>query len=90
MRFTRLYVNDLPADTTEDELGDLFEQAGRVTSVQLIHPSMQHNCAFIEMISPEAVREAVQRFHGYDLRGSRLVVHPVPPPSRPRGAFARN
>ncbi len=86
MNHKRLYVGDLPADVTETQLQGLFNEVGGVESVNLMHNSAIQVFAFIEMVSPEAAREAIRRYNGYDLSGSRLIVYAVPPRSRPREA----
>jgi RNA recognition motif-containing protein len=86
MNHKRLYVGDLSSSVTEAELNNLFSEAGSVESVNLV-PSASHDLhgyAFIEMSTPEDAREAVLRFNGHTLDGSRLIVYTVPPRSRPR------
>ena len=86
MKHTRLYVGDIGANVSEDDLLNLFTQVGEVNSVNLVRETANssHAFAFVQMSSPEAARDAVQRFNGYDLRGSQLIVYTVPPQSRPR------
>ncbi len=59
---TKLYVGNLPYSTTEDELRELFTQAGTVTSVSLIMDRMTGSpkgFAFVEMGSPAEAEKAV-------------------------------
>ncbi len=86
MNHKRLYVGDLSSSVTEAELNNLFSQAGNVESVNLVRSTTNnlHGYAFIEMTTPEDAREAVTRFNGHTLDGSRLIVYTVPPRSRPR------
>lgn len=86
MNHKRLYVGDLPASVTEGQLQTLFSQIGPVESINLMRNSSVQTFAFIEMASPEAAREAIKRFNGYDFSGARLIVYAVPPKSRPREA----
>jgi RNA recognition motif-containing protein len=86
MNHKRLYVGDLPASVTENQLHNLFDGVGSVESINLMRNSAIHSFAFVEMASPEAAREAIKRFNGYDMQGSRLIVYAVPPKSRPREA----
>ena len=86
MNHKRLYVGDLPASVTENQLHNLFNVVGGVESINLMSNSTVHSFAFVEMTSPEAAREAIKRYNGYDMQGSRLIVYAVPPKSRPREA----
>ncbi len=86
MNHKRLYVGDLAPNITEEDLRQLFSEVGEIESVSLMHrntPTSQ-GFAFIEMTTPEAARDAIRRFNGYDLLGYRLIVYTVPPKSRPR------
>ena len=87
MNHKRLYVGDLPANVTEGQLQGLFTEVGGVESVNLVRNSSIQTFAFVEMASPEAAREAIKRYNGYDLSGARLIVYAVPPKSRPREAM---
>jgi RNA recognition motif-containing protein len=84
MNHKRLYVGDLPANITEGQLQSLFGEVGEIESVNLMRNSSVQTFAFVEMVSPEAARDAIRRFNGYDISGSRLIVYAVPPRSRPR------
>jgi RNA recognition motif-containing protein len=86
MNHKRLYVGDLAPEVTEEDLKQLFSEVGGVESISLMRRqnSASQGFAFIEMETPEAAREAIRRFNGYDLSGYRLIVYTVPPKSRPR------
>ncbi len=84
MNHKRLYVGDLPKGATEGQIKNLFTEVGSVDSIALMHNASTQRFAFVEMSTPEAAREAVKRYNGYDLDGSRLIVYAVPPKSRPR------
>jgi nucleolin len=89
MNHKRLYVGDLAPNITESELKQLFTEVGSVESIDLSQTRTANGFAFIEMANPEAAREAIKRFNGYDLSGFRLIVYAVPPRSRPREAATR-
>jgi RNA recognition motif-containing protein len=86
MNHKRLYIGDLAPDVTENDLRELFAEAGEVESIKMMQRQngMSQGFAFVEMATPEAAREAIRRFNGYDLSGYRLIVYTVPPQSRPR------
>jgi RNA recognition motif-containing protein len=86
MKHKRLYVGDLPSETTDAMLTTLFSEVGEIESITLQNTSPVQTFAFIEMVSPEAAKEAVRLFNGFVLEGRRLIVHTVPPKSRPRSA----
>lgn len=79
---TKLYVGNLPYSTTEDELRELFTQAGTVASVSIIMDRMTGSpkgFAFVEMGSPAEAEKAVTMFNGYSLNRRELKVNPARP-----------
>lgn len=85
----KLYVGNLSYGTTEQNLRELFMQAGNVTSVALIkEPGTQRSkgFAFIEMSSPSEVQKAISLFNGYTLDERQLTVS-VARPREERGGF---
>ena len=74
---TKLYVGNLSYSTTENELKDLFEQAGAVSEVILIkdrNTGRSKGFAFITMSSQVEVETAIQMFNDQDLGGRPLKV----------------
>jgi RNA recognition motif-containing protein len=86
MNHKRLYIGDLAPEVTENDLETLFGEVGSVESIKLMRSTRgtSRGFAFMEMATPEAARDAIKRFNGYDLKGYRLIVYAVPPQSRPR------
>ena len=83
----KLYVGNLSYQTTEQNLRELFMQAGSVTSVALIkEPGTQRSkgFAFVEMGSPSEVQKAIGMFSGYTLDERQLTVS-VARPREERG-----
>ena len=73
----KLYVGNLSYQTTEQNLRELFMQAGSVTSVALIkEPGTQRSkgFAFVEMGSQAEVQKAISMFNGYTLDERQLAV----------------
>ncbi len=73
----RIYAGNLPSDTTEKELTELFAAHGRVRSIKLAHDVFSGKCrgfGFIEMEGHEA-RAAIAGLNGKDLRGNLLRVN---------------
>jgi RNA recognition motif-containing protein len=79
---TKIYVGNLSFSTTEDELRELFAQAGTVTSVALIKDrdtGQSKGFAFIEMSNQAEVEKAIQMFNGKSLGNRELKVNMARP-----------
>ena len=88
---TKLYVGNLSFETTENALTDLFSQAGKVTSANMIQDKFtgkSRGFAFVEMSSSEEANKAIESFNGKELDGRALTVNIArPKEDRPRGDF---
>jgi cold-inducible RNA-binding protein len=79
---TKLYVGNLSYETTEDELRDLFAQAGTVASVALIKDrdtGRSKGFAFVEMSNQSEAEKAIQMFNGQELANRPLKVNAARP-----------
>lgn len=89
----KIYAGNLPSDTTEKELAELFSAHGRVRSIKLMHDVFSGKCrgfGFVEMEGHEA-RAAIAALNGKDLRGNPLRVSQERPlDARRRGAGSHN
>ena len=66
----KLYVGNLSYATTEDDLKDLFSNAGTVTSVAVIkdrETGRSKGFAFVEMSTKEEADKAVSQYNGYTM-----------------------
>jgi cold-inducible RNA-binding protein len=75
---TKIYVGNLSYATTEDELRELFAQAGTVASVALIKDrdtGQSKGFAFVEMSTQSEAEKAIQTFNGYTLADRALKVN---------------
>jgi cold-inducible RNA-binding protein len=71
----KLYVGNLPFNTTEDDLRNLFAQYGEVTSVKVISDrdtGRPRGFAFVEM---ENADEAIKALDGQEFEGRNLKVN---------------
>ena len=87
---TKLYVGNLPFDTSEDDLKELFTQAGGVGSVTLIKDRVSGQSkgfAFIEMADQEAMQNAIKTFNGFSYNNRELKVNIARPKEDHRRPF---
>ncbi len=73
----KLYVGNLSYNTTEDELRDLFAQAGTVVSTAIIMDRMtgrSKGFGFVEMDSEAEAEKAVNDFNGYNMGNREIKV----------------
>jgi RNA recognition motif-containing protein len=78
----RLYVGNVNFRATEEDLEELFSQAGEVVSTKLITDRVTgklRGFGFIEMASDEEAEKAVDMFNGSDFMDRRLVVNEARP-----------
>src|SRR5580693_5448607 len=90
MSQARLFVGNLSFQTGENELQDLFAQAGAVTSVNLMLDKMtgrSRGFAFVEFAAPEDAQKAIEQFHDKDFQGRKITVNIARPREEraPRG-----
>ena len=74
----KLYVGNIPFNTTEDELRAVFERHGRVESVNVItdrDSGRPRGFAFVEMDEASAAEEAMRALDGSELGGRSLRVN---------------
>jgi len=84
----RLYVGNLPYKTTDEDLTDLFGQAGPVDNVRVMRDQATGRArgfGFVEMTTDDAAQKAIEQFHQYELEGRALVVNEAKP--RESGGF---
>ena len=75
---TKLYVGNLSYSVTEDELRELFAQAGGVTSVAVIKDrdtGQSKGFAFVEFGTQADAQKAISRFNGQKLGERTLTVN---------------
>ncbi|MBI2645292.1 RNA-binding protein [Candidatus Uhrbacteria bacterium] len=84
----KLYVGNLPYSSTEDQLKELFSQAGTVESARIItdkYSGRSKGFAFVEMSSAEEAQKAIQTLNKVELDGRALAVSEArPQEDRPR------
>jgi cold-inducible RNA-binding protein len=77
----KVYVGNLPFRTTEDELSELFSQAGAVESVSIItdrETGRSKGFGFVSMNADEADK-AIAQFNGAQFGGRALTVNEARP-----------
>lgn len=93
----RLYVGNLPFNTTVDKLTQFFSQAGEVheAKIQMDPTGRSRGFGFVEMKTDEEAQKAVETLNGKELDGRALTVNEARPMSErpPRrgggGGFSR-
>ena len=86
---TKLYVGNLPYDATEEELNELFAQAGSVQSVTVVtdrETGRPRGFGFVEMATEEAARKAISMFNGQMLHDRQIKVNESRPREEGRGS----
>jgi cold-inducible RNA-binding protein len=91
---TKLYVGNLSFNTTENELQELFSQAGTVQEVTLMQDKFtgkSRGFAFVTMGSEEDAQNAISKFNGQTVEGRALTVNEARPrePRPPGGGGGR-
>ncbi len=88
----KLFVGGLPFATSNEQLRNLFAECGEVASATVVtdrDTGRSRGFGFVEMATPEAADEAINRFNGRDYEGRRLQVEKAKSPSAGGGAGGR-
>ena len=78
----KLFVGNLSFDATENDLQDLFAQAGPVNSVNIMQDratGRARGFGFVEMASDADAEKAISMFNGKDFQGRALTVNEARP-----------
>ena len=86
----KIYVGNLPYDTTDADLADLFSQKGEVVSAKVItdrFSGRSKGFGFVEMAGTDNDADAIDAFNGFEMSGRPLRVNEAieKPRSEPRG-----
>ena len=79
---TNLYVGNLPYNVSEQDLVDLFGQAGEVVSAQVIsdrETGRSRGFGFVKMGTSEEAQSAIEQFNEREFMGRRLLVNEARP-----------
>lgn len=84
---SKLYVGNLAYHVTEDQLRELFGQAGEIKEVTLIidrQSGRSKGFGFVEMMTQEQAEKAIQMFNDYEMEGRKIAVN-IARPREERG-----
>jgi len=79
---TKLYVGNLPYETTESDLQALFESAGAVSTINVVKDratGQARGFAFVEMSDAEGARKAISELDKHQYGGRSLTVNEAKP-----------
>jgi cold-inducible RNA-binding protein len=85
----KLFVGGLPFSTSNEQLRALFAETGEVASATVVtdrDTGRSRGFGFVEMATPEAADEAINRLNGRDYEGRRLQVEKAKSPSTGGGS----
>ncbi len=84
---TKLYVGNLPYETSESDLQTLFESAGAVSTVTIVRDratGQARGFGFVEMSDADGARRAITELDRHQYGGRNLTVNEARPMA-PRG-----
>ena len=88
---TKLYVGSLAYSVTDDQLKQMFGEAGTVISAQVIVDKFSNQSkgfGFVEMEKAEEAKEAIKLFNDKDIDGRKIVVNEARPREERSNSFS--
>ena len=79
---TKLYVGNLPYETTESDLQALFEATGQVSTINIVRDratGQARGFAFVEMSDVEGAQRAISELDRRQVGGRSLTVNEAKP-----------
>jgi RNA recognition motif-containing protein len=77
-----IFVSNLPFKMEEDQLKDIFEKFGEVSTVKIIKDrdtGRSKGFGFVEMTDDTDASEAIEDLNGSDVQGRAIVVNEARP-----------
>ena len=77
-----IFVSNLPFKMEEDQLKDIFEKFGEVSTVKIIkdrESGRSKGFGFVEMTDDTDASEAIEDLNGSDVQGRAIVVNEARP-----------
>ncbi len=90
---TKLYVGNLSFNTSNEDLQELFAQAGTVESANIVEDretGRSRGFGFIEMSSKEEAQTAIEQLNGKEVDGRSLTVNEAKPREERSGGGGGN
>ena len=90
---TKLYVGNLSFNTSNEDLQELFGQAGTVESANIVEDretGRSRGFGFIEMSSKEEAQAAIEQLNGKEVDGRSLTVNEAKPREERSGGGGGN
>ncbi|MEJ2683493.1 MAG: RNA-binding protein [Candidatus Sulfobium sp.] len=84
----KIYVGNIPYDTTEEDLRELFSEYGEIESLRIVKDQFTDRSkgfAFIEMVNEEDAKKIIATLNGKDLKGKALTVAEARPQQKRQG-----
>ena len=81
----KLFVGNIPFKATEEHLREFILAVGEIESIRLVvvpHTGQPKGFAFVEMVSAEDAKKAVEELNGKPFMGRDLVVSQARPPKK--------
>ena len=86
----KLYVGNLPYETGETDLQQLFARAGTVETVRVMRDmatGRARGFAFVEMSTDEEAQQAIAKLNEFQLGGRSIAVNEARPQAERPGRF---
>ena len=90
---TKLYVGNLSFNTSNEDLQELFGQAGTVETVNIVEDrdtGRSRGFGFVEMSSKEEGQAAIEQLNGKEIDGRSLTVNEARPREERSGGGGGN
>ena len=87
-----IYVGNLSADVSDEELSNLFTEYGKVSSAKVIRDMFSQESrgfGFVEMPAQAEAQKAIDELNTKEVKGKKLVVNEARPRRDNRGGGGR-
>lgn len=87
-----IYIGNLSAEVTDEELSNLFAEYGKVSSAKVIRDMFSQESrgfGFVEMPAQAEAQKAIDELNTKEIKGKKLVVNEARPRRDNRGGRGR-